>query len=127
MKKKTGKSATSAHAATRAPQRASKTARDRKTKASAAAKPATTLKKTAARRAAAPKRSGAAKPRQGATQATARKAAAKQSRRSLSPAAQKKLAIRHFQAVLKAKQLRDAQLPAWQAIEHHDHPPRRNP
>jgi hypothetical protein len=60
-----------------------------------------------------------------AAHGTAKKAAAKQPR-ALSPAAQKKLAIKHFQALLKEKQLRDAQPPPWQAIEHHDHPPRRN-
>jgi len=39
----------------------------------------------------------------------------------MSPAAQKKLATRHFQALLKEKQLRKTQPPAWQMLEHPDH------
>jgi hypothetical protein len=47
---------------------------------------------------------------------------------NLSPDSKRKLAAQHMWDLVQAKKQRTAQTPAWQTIEHHDHPaPRSSP
>lgn len=119
MKSKSAKSATSKRAPARTAKRTSKNARSTQSRA-AATKRAAPRKRTAAPKKAASKRATVT-PKRGRHGTPAKKATAKQSRRTMSPAAQKKLATKHFQALLKEKQLRRTQPPAWQMLEHPDH------
>jgi hypothetical protein len=48
--------------------------------------------------------------------------------KNVAPDAKKKLAAQHMWDLVQAKKQRLAQTPAWQTIEHHDHPaPRTSP
>jgi hypothetical protein len=98
----------------------------------AASKTASPAKKSPRRTSAARTKGKAAPPRRATTarKAPAKKTAARRKTATLSPRAQKKRAMQHFQKLLEEKQLRDTQTPAWRALEHHDHsapmsPPRK--
>ena len=119
MKNKSAKSSTSKRAPARAAKRTSKNARATRSRA-AATKKAAPRKRAAVPKKAASKRA-AVTPKRGRHGAPAKKGTTKQSRRTMTPAAQKKLATKHFQELLKEKQLRNTQSPAWQMLEHPDH------
>ncbi len=109
-------------------------------KKSAAAKKATAKRNVAAKKAVAkkapvkskvaPKKSAAhetAKPKQKPVkQIKAKPERAspppQQGKPNTTPNDKKKLAVQHMWDLVQAKKQRAAQTPAWQAIEHHDHP-----
>jgi hypothetical protein len=112
--------------------KSAKSARAPVRRSRAASKTASPAKKVS-RRTSAVKTKGKSAPSPRAPAArkkVAKKAEARRETPTLSPRAQKKRAMQHFQKLLEEKQQRDTQTPAWRAVEHHDHsapmsPPRK--